>query len=230
MDILTYQQLPQGGFAGLKEKRFVMDSRVFGQRKAANTSEGLENFVYLADANFLPKGETGMHPHKEIDVISIMVEGNVSHAGSLKHGQSLSEGNVQVQRAGGEGFAHNEINPDSKANQMIQLWVLPDESGEKADYKVYQPKKGQLTHVYGGDKKPNNSPTSTMYSETSISMVNATEGQSFQHQGKVMAYISRGNVTANGKKISARTLLRDKKSLDIRVENDAQIIFIYPSK
>ena len=45
-----------------------------------------------------------MHPHKEIDVISVMMEGRVSHEGSLEHGQSLETGQVQVQRAGGRRF------------------------------------------------------------------------------------------------------------------------------
>ena len=33
---------------------------------------------------------------------------------------------VQVQRAGGEGFVHNEVNPDDKENRIIQMWVTPE--------------------------------------------------------------------------------------------------------
>ena len=124
MQVLTRESLPLGGFAGLTEHRLVTDSRIFGARKSPGTSEGLGNFVYLADARFNPLGETGMHPHKEIDVISVMIEGRVSHEGSLEHGNSLETGDVQVQRAGGEGFSHNEINPDTQKNRMIQLWLF----------------------------------------------------------------------------------------------------------
>ena len=92
MQILSRDSLPLGGFAGLLEHRVVTDSRVFGKHKSPVTAEGLGNFVYLADAQFNPKGETGMHPHKEIDVISVMIEGRVSHAGSLEHGKSLEAG------------------------------------------------------------------------------------------------------------------------------------------
>lgn len=66
------------------------------------------------------------YSHKEIDVISIIVEGGINHEGSLKHGQSLGTDQAQAQRAGGEGFSHNEINPDNKKNRLIQLWVLPE--------------------------------------------------------------------------------------------------------
>ena len=126
MDVLTFDDLPQGGFAGLIERRFVTDGRVFGRSKSPGAVDGIGGFVYLADANFMPKGETGLHPHRKIDVISVMVDGRISHAGSMQHGQNLDAGTVQVQRAGGEGFSHNEINPDDSENQMIQIWVLPD--------------------------------------------------------------------------------------------------------
>lgn len=99
LQILHRDDLPLGGFAGLKEHRLVKDRRIGGDGNAWN---GLGNFVYLADARFLPKGETKMHPHKEIDVISVMVEGRIAHEGSLEHGQSLEANQVQAQRAGGE--------------------------------------------------------------------------------------------------------------------------------
>ena len=54
MDILKYDDLHQGGFAGLLERRFVTDSRLFGERKKAGVADGIGNFVYLADANFNP--------------------------------------------------------------------------------------------------------------------------------------------------------------------------------
>jgi redox-sensitive bicupin YhaK (pirin superfamily) len=82
----------------------------------------------------MPHGETRMHAHHEIDVISVMVKGRIAHEGSLQHGQNLSGNDVQVQRAGGEGFSHNEINPDDNWNRMLQLWVLPEVPGQTADY------------------------------------------------------------------------------------------------
>lgn len=227
MNVLNYNELQHGGFAGLEERRFVMDERVFSGRKNPNTSNGLGNFVYLADANFLPLGETHMHPHKEIDVISVMADGNISHQGSLEHGENLSIGEAQIQRAGGEGFSHNEINPDNKPNQLIQIWVLPDESGESAGYKVYRPKKGELTHIYGGKKDQNE----TMYSNTSISMVNAEKGQTFTHQGEVMIYLSKGTIKANNQEVPPRSLIQDKQGIELEVlSEDAQLIFFYLTK
>lgn len=89
LEVLHKMDLPEGGFAGLKERRLVMAKSLWGDRANPDTWDGIGNFVYLANAKFQPKGETTMHPHKEIDVISVMVEGRIAHQGSLEHGGSL---------------------------------------------------------------------------------------------------------------------------------------------
>ena len=198
MELLKYDDLPQGGFAGLRERQFVTDLRVFGERKNPATANGIGNFVYLADANFLPNGETGMHPHREIDVISVMVDGRIEHAGSLEHGVGLEAGMVQVQRAGAEGFTHNEINPDASPNHMIQLWVLPDEPGEPAGYRVYSPEQGKRLQVYGGSKDQEE----RFYSNTSIDVAHLEKGQSLEHPGNVLVYLAKGSGVINGEAIS----------------------------
>jgi len=223
MEILTFDELPQGGFAGLIERQFVTDRRVFKKPKNESVFDGIGNFVYLADANFLPKGETGMHGHKEVDVISVMVEGEVSHAGSLEHGKGLVAGSVQVQRAGAEGFKHNEINPNSQPNHMIQLWVMPDELGEPAGYKTYRPADGEVKNIYGGNK----SQTTTFYSKTAIDVGQLKVGQTAKKSGPVMAFISKGSGIINGKKIEARTLVKSDEPISFEAQEQSQIIFIY---
>lgn len=222
MQTLKFDDLPQGGFAGLVEKQFVMDSKAFGANKHPKASEGIGNFVYLADANFLPHGDTEMHDHYEVDVISVMVDGRIDHSGSLANGQNLNAGDVQVQRAGAEGFSHNEINPDNTLNQMIQLWVLPDQPGEPAGYRVYQPKTGERLHVYGGSWEQ----TERFCSHTHIDVANAQPGQVIQQDGEVMAYLSKGTGTANGKTVEERTLIQNN-GLEFTANSDAQLILIY---
>mgnify|MGYP000217789754 FL=1 len=138
MEILNKSHIAQGGFAGIREKRMVKESRVFGSKPPNDKSwNGIGNFVYLSDANFVPNGETGMHPHREIDVISFMVKGRVLHEGTLEHGKMLNESEIQVQRGGGKGFFHNEINPDSTENRMVQIWCIPEISEQNPAYKKY---------------------------------------------------------------------------------------------
>jgi redox-sensitive bicupin YhaK (pirin superfamily) len=131
-----------------------------------------------------------MHPHHEIDVISVMVEGEVAHKGSLEHGAILREGNVQVQRAGQEGFSHNEVNPNGKQNRMIQLWALPDQPGEPAGYKQYVPVKNGVTKIYGGAKDQKD----TFDSSTNIDVVNVAPGRSYQYDDETMMYVVSGSI------------------------------------
>jgi len=193
MQILSRDSLALGGFAGIQETRLVSDSRVFGTRKQPQTSEGLGNFVYLADAQYQPKGESGMHPHSEIDVISVIIDGRVSHEGSMEHGKDLVAGDVQVQRAGGEGFSHNEINPDDSKNRMLQVWTLPEVKGQPASYKFYQPTLDGVTRIYGGD----NSQSDTFDSRTVIEIVHLKAGDSFPLAGEQLTYIISGAAEFN---------------------------------
>lgn len=165
-----------------------------------------------------------MHQHKEIDVISVMGKGAVNHEGSLKHGKSISNNMAQVQRAGSEGFSHNEINPSANRNQLIQIWVLPDEFGERAGYKTYSFEKGTMTKIYGGAKSQN----ATFYSKTSIKVGRANKHQEFALEGEVMAYLPRGSAIINGDEIPAKSLVHVDDGLNYEAqEDDALVIFIY---
>ncbi|BAJ00520.1 pirin family protein [Shewanella violacea] len=224
MEILTKSDLREGGFAGLKEHQFVMDKKAFGPNRNPQAWDGLGNFVYLADARFMPKGETRMHGHKEVDVISVMVRGRINHEGSLEHGQMMNAKQAQVQRAGGEGFSHNEVNPDSEENQMIQLWVLPDRQGEKAGYKLYSPKIGELTRIYGGEIEQDQ----TFDSHTLISVANLETGHSVEQATASLVYVSDGEVEIDGARIEAGTLVRSH-GFTLVALTCAQVIVIHES-
>jgi quercetin 2,3-dioxygenase len=223
MDILKRDTLHEGGFAGLKEHRLVKSPKIFGPHENDDGSwPGLGNFVYLADARFMPHGETRMHNHHEIDVISVIVDGRISHEGSLEHGKDLSVDDVQVQRAGGEGFSHNEINPDDDWNRMIQLWVLPEVAGQAADYKVYQPVKDELTRIYGGsaDDKPD------FPAKTKIEVALLNKGENIIVDGPFIAYITRGKGLANGNEIEDGDLIRGD-TIHFEASDNVQLIIIH---
>ena len=222
MEILHRDDLHLGGFAGLREHRLVTDKRLFGDDIEPDTWSGLGNFVYLADARFLPNGETKMHSHREIDVISVMVEGSIAHEGSLEHGQEMKSTDVQSQRAGSEGFSHNEINPDNTENRMIQLWVLPERIGDPASYKFFQPKPGEVTRIYGGATGQND----THDSHTLIDVGLLKSGQNETINSPFYAYLTRGSGFINGERVADGDLIRGENLLFDATE-DTQIILIH---
>ncbi|MBT6033209.1 MAG: pilus assembly protein [Kordiimonadaceae bacterium] len=220
VEILKRDSLPLGGFAGLKEHRLIIDNKVGGR---SDTWDGIGNFVYLADARFNPYGETRQHPHREIDVISVMVEGNIAHEGSLEHGSSFGRDQAQVQRAGGEGFKHNEINPDGIENRMIQLWVLPETSGEPAGYNLYDLKNGQLNRIYGGAKDQDD----YMDSHTVMEVGLFDTGEHFKVEGESLIYITRGTgKLSSGEEITDGDLVKGSDLSFTASKDDVQIIVI----
>ena len=222
MEILHRDDLPLSGFAGLREHRLVMGSKIYSDSREPGTWEGIGHFVYLADARFIPKGETRLHSHREIDVISVMVEGRIAHEGSLEHGQVMGDTDVQVQRAGGEGFSHNEVNPDVTENRMIQLWVLPECSGEPAGYRFYQPKHGGMTRVYGGSTDQDE----TFDSDTFIDIGLLEAGQNASISGPFLAYVTRGSGLIDGTSVSDGDLIRGE-DLAFDAQEDAQLIVVH---
>jgi len=222
MNILHRDSVPEGGFAGLKEHRLIKDPVVFGSSANNDGSwPGMDNFVYLADARFMPHGETKMHNHHELDVISVIVDGRIAHEGSLENGKDLVRNDIQVQRAGGEGFSHNEINPDDDWNRMIQLWVLPEQLGQPSAYKVYQPVTGELTRIYGGAAQETDFPSNTI-----IDLALLTDGQRVEMDVPFIAYLTRGKGVANGEQIEAGDLIRGDR-LTFEATAEVQLIIVH---
>ncbi len=201
MNILSRDTLPRGGFAGIEETRLIKDAKIGGQN---NTWDGLGSFVYLADARYVPFGESGMHPHLEVDVITIMLEGRLTHEGSMEHGQSMVANQAQVQRAGGEGFGHNEINPDESRTRLLQLWALPEASGSAADYKFYNTNDGELHRIYGGSTEQTNSFDSHTLIDTGL----VQKGYQTSREGESLVYVANGEAVVNGQSLKDGDLIR----------------------
>lgn len=223
MEILKRNSLKEGGFAGLKEHRLVKDPRVFDLQENNDGSwPGLCNFVFLADARYMPHGETRMHSHHELDIVSVLVDGRIAHQGSLQHGTDLLRNDVQVQRAGGEGFSHNEVNPDATWNRMIQLWALPEVAGQSADYKVYKPATGELTRIYGGKHISE----TDFPAKTKIDVAVLSNGQQIEVDEPFLAYITRGKGIANNEHVEDGDLIRGD-SIKFTATDDVQLIIVH---
>lgn len=222
MKIIRRNKLRRGGFAGLRETRLVMSPKVFRGQQEAGTSTGIGRFVYLADASFLPNGDTRMHSHREIDVISIMVAGRIQHEGSLEHGQELKVDDIQVQRAGGEGFTHNEINPDASKNRMIQVWVIPETQGEAAAYKMFRAEAGKRTRVYGGPADQDE----TFSARTIIEVAHLDAGKSIKQPGRCLAYVTIGEGISGDQTLKEGDLV-DTRDFNFKASTDSKLILAF---
>ena len=206
----------------MRETRLVMSPNLFRGHREAGTSTGIGKFCYLADASFLPHGETRMHTHKEIDVISIMVEGRIQHEGSMGDGQELLVDDIQVQRAGTEGFSHNEVNPDDAKNRMIQLWMIPEDQEEPAAYQKFRAEAGKRTRVYGGPADQEK----TFTARTVIDVAHVGAGDSVSQPGRNLVYVISGVGSNEGETLREGDLI-DTRDINYKAETDSKLIMAY---
>jgi len=76
----------------------------------------------------------GMHPHKDMEIVSYLIAGDLQHKDSMGHGAIIKEGNLQRITAG-TGILHSEFNPSSqKKTRLLQIWILPEKKGLKPSY------------------------------------------------------------------------------------------------
>ncbi len=71
-----------------------------------------------------------MHPHRDVESLTYVVEGRFEHADSLGNGGQLEPGAVQVMRFSSRGAQHSERNAsDAQPLRFIQFWILPSHEG-----------------------------------------------------------------------------------------------------
>ena len=76
----------------------------------------------------------GMHPHQDMEIITYMLKGSLSHRDSLGNGSSITAGDVQRMTAG-TGIVHSEFNAsDSEDAHLLQIWLLPERNGLTPGY------------------------------------------------------------------------------------------------
>lgn len=66
----------------------------------------------------------GLHPHRDMDIITVMVEGQLDHQDTLGSRGRLHPGDVQVMEAG-TGLQHSEINASTEPCRLLQIWIEP---------------------------------------------------------------------------------------------------------
>ena len=75
----------------------------------------------------------GMHPHRDMEIITVMVEGELEHRDSLGHSERLQAGEVQRMSAGA-GVVHSEMNSSDQPCRLLQIWIEPERRGTPPAY------------------------------------------------------------------------------------------------
>jgi redox-sensitive bicupin YhaK (pirin superfamily) len=91
----------------------------------------------LNDDTVKAGGGFGPHPHKNMEIISYVIEGELTHGDTMGNRRTLKRGEAQYMSAG-KGVLHSEMNLGKTPLRFLQIWIIPDQSGYAPNYGDYQ--------------------------------------------------------------------------------------------
>jgi len=144
----------------------------------------------------------GTHPHRDMEIVTYVLEGAVEHRDSLGTRSVIPAGDLQRMTAG-SGIRHSEFNPSqSEALHFLQIWILPEAAGLKPEYEqktIGDRTKGRLSLVAshaGGDGSLKINQDADLYIG-SFSRDQAAEKEIAAGR-QAYLHVARGRATLNG--------------------------------
>ena len=171
------------------------------------------------------------HPHRDMEIVTYVLDGALAHKDSMGNGSVIRSGDVQYMSAG-TGVAHSEFNAsDLETVHMYQIWMFPD----KKDYKpVYDQKhfsaadkRGKLRLVVSSDGR-DGSVKIRQDNELYATVLAAGESVKHELQSDRHAYVqvARGRVTLNGKQLEAGdgAAISEEKAVELTGVDNAEVL------
>jgi quercetin 2,3-dioxygenase len=166
----------------------------------------------------------GTHAHRDMEIISYVLSGELAHKDSMGNGSTIRPGDVQRMSAG-SGVRHSEFNPSpSEATHFLQIWIQPDQLNIAPSYEekrfTADEKRGRLRLIASPDRAVG---SLLIHQDTRIyaGMFEAGEQAELDVQGgrRIYLHVARGSVTANGIALEGGDALRVTEGTQLRLEH-----------
>lgn len=172
------------------------------------------------------------HPHANMEIVTIMLEGELTHRDSMGNTKTIRAGEVQRMSAG-KGVVHAEKNLAGDPVHLYQLWFFPQQKGiapsyAQADFS-YRIKESGLTPLVSGDAKEG---VLLMYADATVYAGRLKSGESLAHDLSpsrgLLLYLTKGELKVQNRLIMPGDQLRitQTNSVQISAEQDSEFLVI----
>ncbi|MFL9922939.1 pirin family protein [Herbaspirillum lusitanum] len=155
----------------------------------------------------------GTHGHRDMEIITYVLEGELAHKDSMGNGSVIRPGDVQRMSAG-TGVRHSEFNHSQTGTaHLLQIWIMPDQAGVTPSYEEKRfsdaDKQGRLRIVASADGREG---SVRMHQDAALyaGLFDGTEQASFDLAPGRLAYVhvARGKLSVNGQPLEAGDALK----------------------
>jgi redox-sensitive bicupin YhaK (pirin superfamily) len=174
-----------------------------------------------------PGAGFGTHGHRDMEIISYVLDGSLEHKDSMGNGSVIRPGDVQRMSAG-RGVMHSEFNPsDEKAVHFLQIWIEPNVRGIAPSYEERKfdasAKRGGLKLIASPDGRDG---SVTIHQDALVyaTVLDGADRAVHPIVGGRRAYVhvARGSLTVNGETLAAGDALKATNAAELVLENGAQ--------
>jgi hypothetical protein len=174
---------------------------------------GFASLRVINDDTIAPGTGFGTHGHRDMEIITYLLDGELEHKDSMGTGSVIRPGDVQRMSAG-SGVQHSEFNPSASAGtHLLQIWIQPDATGVRPSYEQKHFDKvsrtGRLCLVASADGRDG---AVTIHQDADVYAAILDGGLALAHAlragRQAYVHVARGAVTVNGERLSGGDALK----------------------
>lgn len=226
--VYPYAQLGHADHGWLDARHHFSFARYWNpQRVKFGTLRVINDDRVARGAGFAP------HPHDNMEIITYVKQGAISHKDSLNNAGRTGAGDVQVMSAG-TGVVHSEFNHEDEDTTLYQIWITPNQQGVQPRWEAREfpkePVKEHLHVLVSGQTEHQGSGALFIHQDATIYGGRLKAGtritQPLKHQAYVLA--SQGTVSINGTRMQQGdgAEITHEPAVEITAVEDAEVLVI----
>ncbi len=172
-----------------------------------------------------------MHPHRDMEIVTYVLQGALEHRDSMGNGSVIRPGDVQRMSAG-TGVTHSEFNASkTEPVHLLQIWMFPERKGIKPSYeqKMFSEadKRSRLRLVASPDGRDG---SVTIHQDNELYATVLRKGDQVRHELKperhAWVQVARGSVKLNGQELAEGdgAAISEEKAIELAGLKDAEVL------